>query len=119
MTTDAGDLVRIERFMYFRGWFILGIIALGSYAYFKNWYPAIVFSSLFLMACVNFVFDLFNVYATALSQPTPQLTLMLLGRLLAIGFLYLCVKNLSRLPDSKDRLNLLLFFRKASVRCRQ
>ncbi|WP_353485231.1 hypothetical protein [Haliscomenobacter sp.] len=112
MTTDATDSVRMGRFLYFRGWFILCIIVLGSYAYFKNWYPAIVMSALFLMACVNLVFDLFNVYAAALSQPTPQLTLMILARIIAITFLYLCVKNSSRLPNLGDRANLLLIFKR-------
>jgi hypothetical protein len=112
MTTDAGDAVRMGHFLYFRGWFILGIVALGFFAYLKNWYPAIVFSCLFLMACMNFVFDLFNVYAAAISQPTPQLTLMILARFVVIWFLYLSVKNSSRPPDLKDRLNLLLFSRK-------
>lgn len=105
-------MVRMGRFLYFRGWFLLIVLLLGLYAYFKNWYPAIVFSAIFLMGCVNFVFDLFNVYAEVIAHPTPRLTVMLIVRLTGLWFVYLTVKNASRLPDVKDRMNLLLPFKK-------
>lgn len=112
MTIDPGEAVRMGRFLYFRGWFLLTVLAIGLYAYLRNWYPAMVFGALFLMGCVNFVFDMFNVYAEVISRPTPRLTLMLIFRLLGLWFVYLSVKNASRLPDVKDRLNILLMFRK-------
>lgn len=112
MASDPVEMMRMGRFLYFRGWFIIVILIFGLYAYFKNWYPAIVFGALFLIACVNFVFDLFNVYANVIAHPTPRTTLMLIIRLIALWFVYLNVKNASRLPDVKDRINVMLIFRK-------
>lgn len=112
MTTDPSELARMTRFLYFRGWFLLIVLAVGLYAYMQNWFPAIVFSTLFIMGCVNFVFDMFNVYFEVMSNPTPLVTLMLILRLTGLWFVYLCVKNSSRLPDVPDRMNIMLPFRK-------
>lgn len=113
MTSDPADVIRMGNFMYFRGWFIVFLISLASYSYIRNWFPAIVFSAVFLVACVNIVFDMFNIYAEALSQTTPELTLMLLGRIVGLWFLFLCAKNTSRLPVGvRDRLNLFLFLKR-------
>lgn len=114
MSADPVEMARMGRFLYFRGWFILLILIIGLYAYFKNWYPAIVFGSLFLVACVNFVFDFFNVYANVIANPTPRTTFMFILRLIALWFVYLNIKNSGRLPDIKDRMNLLLPFRKSA-----
>ena len=46
------------------------MITLGVYAYYKNWYLGLIFSAMLLVGSVNFVFDLFNVYAERLSQPS-------------------------------------------------
>lgn len=112
MATDPSDTLRLWRFLYFRGWFIALILIAGLYAYFRNWYPGIVFAALFLLACVNLVFDLFNVYANVIAHPTPRTTLMLIARLVALWFVYLNIKNSSRLPEVRDRMNLLLPFKR-------
>ena len=113
MTSDPVDAIRMGHFMYFRGWFIAFLMLSASYAYIRNWFPAIVFSAIFLVACVNMIFDMFNIYAEALSRPTPELTLMLFGRIIGLWFLFLCAKNASRLPvDVRDRLNLFLFLKR-------
>lgn len=112
MTTDPAEMVRMGRFLYFRGWFIALILIAGLYAYFYSWYPAIVFGALFLLACVNFVFDLFNVYANVIAHPTPRTTLMLIVRLTGLWFVYLNIKNSSRLPEIQDRMNLFLPFKR-------
>uniref|UniRef100_UPI0035AFC27B hypothetical protein n=1 Tax=Limnohabitans sp. TaxID=1907725 RepID=UPI0035AFC27B len=91
------------------GW---GNLKWPSGDYFKNWYPAIVFSAIFLVGCVNFAFDLFNVYAEILAKPTPKTTLMLFLRIIALWFLFLSVRNASRLPDLKDRLNIFLPYKR-------
>lgn len=111
MTSHANEMERMGRFLYFRGWFIVVILIFGCYCYLRNWYPAMVLSGIFLIASVNLVFDMFNVYADALSRPSPQLTLMLIARLIALWFIFLSVKNSSRIPDVKDRLNPLIIFR--------
>lgn len=106
------DAIRIGYYMYFRGWLIIGIVSLGCYSYFKNWYPAIIFSTLFILSCMNFVSDLFNIYASVIAKPTPIVTLALIARLISIWFLYLCVKNSSRIPNVQDRMNIMILFRK-------
>jgi len=112
MTSEPAEMVRMGRFLYFRGWFLLIMIMLGLYAYLRSWYPAIVLSGLLLMGCVNFVFDLFNVYAEVIARPTPRVTVLLMLRLTALWFLYLSIKNSSRMPDLKDRMNLWLMFKR-------
>ena len=114
LSKDPVEVARLSNFLYFRGWFLVVMITLGVYAYYKNWYLGLIFSAMLLVGSVNFVFDLFNVYAERLSQPTPRLTLMLLLRLTALWFLYLSVKNISRLPQGLDRFNLLLPLRRRS-----
>lgn len=112
LSSHPTDISRLTKFLYFRGWFIAVILSIGGYSYFKNWYPAIVFSAIFLVGCVNFAFDLFNVYAEILAKPTPKTTLMLFLRIIALWFLFLSVRNASRLPDLKDRLNIFLPFKR-------
>lgn len=112
LSSQPAEIVRLTKFLYFRGWFIAVILTIGGYSYFKNWYPAIVFSAIFLIGCVNFAFDLFNIYAEILAKPTPRTTLMLILRLVALWFLFLSVRNASRLPDLKDRVNILLPFKR-------
>lgn len=112
MTVEPAEVVRMGRFLYFRGWFIVGILVFGCYCYIRNWYPAIVLSAIFVAASVNLVFDMFNVYAGALARPTPQFTVMLIARLTALWFLFLSAKNSSRLPDVRDRLNIMILFRR-------
>jgi hypothetical protein len=64
------------------------------------------------VGCVNFVFDLFNVYAEVLANPTPKTTVALIARLLALWVVFLSVRNAGRQPDLKDRLNILLPFKR-------
>lgn len=112
MTSDPSELIRMGRFLYFRGWFLTAVFIIGVYSYLKNWYMGIVFASLFLVGCVNLVFDLFNIYAEVLSNPTPRVTLMLIARIAGLWFTFLSLKNSSRIPELKDRFNPLLPFRK-------
>ena len=111
MTSDPSEMLRMGRFLYFRGWFLLIVLSLGCYSYIKDWYPGIVFGSIFLMGCVNFVFDMFNVYTEVIASPTPRLTIMLIVRLIGLWFVYLTVKNSGRIPDLRDRFNILLPFK--------
>lgn len=112
MTTESLDGLRMWRFLYFRGWYIAGIMAVGFYSYVKNWYPAIFFSAFLVAAGVNLVFDMFNVYAEVLSRPTPQFTLMLIARFIALWFLFLNAKNSGRIPEVGHRLNPFILFKR-------
>ena len=111
LSTDPLEVIRLERFLYFRGWFLLGVFGVGLYAYLRGWYTAIVFSAFLLVGVVNLVFDLFTVYPEKLANPTPSFTVLMVLRLLALWCVYITVRNASRLPELKDRANLLLPFR--------
>jgi len=111
LSTDPLEVVRLERFLYFRGWFLLMVLSIGVYAYLRAWYTAIVFSSFLVLGVVNLLFDLFTVYPEKLANPNPLFTLLMVLRLLALWCIFLAVRNVSRLPDVKDRANLLLPFR--------
>jgi integral membrane sensor domain MASE1 len=104
-------VIRLERFLYFRGWFLLVVLGIGIYSYLRGWYTAIVFSAFLLLGLVNLLFDLFTVYPEKLANPTPTFTVLMALRLLAVWCVYLTVRNASRLPDVKDRANILLPFR--------
>ena len=112
LSSQPMEVERIARFLYFRGWFLSVSLLVGTYIYYKNKYLALVLSGMFLVGCVNFVFDLFNVYAETLSRPTPKHTIGMLLRFVAMWFVYLNIRNASRVPDLQDRFNILLPFRR-------
>mgnify|MGYP000328904752 CR=1 FL=1 len=114
LTKDPQNLLRLEKFLFFRGWFLFAALALGAYSYLKNWYPATVYSAFLLIGLTNLVFDLFTVYPERLANPNPFFTLFLLVRLTMLWSVFLAVKNASRLPEGQDRLSIFLPFRKNS-----
>lgn len=112
LVSDPIGLERMTRFLYFRGWFLGLLLLTGSYSYYRGKYLALVQMGFFLVCCVNFVFDMFNVYAEVLARPTPRHTIGMLLRFIAIWFIYLNVRNASRIPDAKVRFNILLPFKR-------
>ena len=116
LTEDPDNLIRLQNFLYFRGWFLLIVLVIGCYAYFRSWYTALVFSAFLLLGLTNLVFDLFTVYPERLARPSPFFTLFLLVRLAMLWSVFLTVKNASRLPEEADRINVLLPFRKKMER---
>ena len=111
LSVDPMEVARLERFLYFRGWFLSIVLGVGIYAYLRNWYTAIVFSAFLVLGLGNLLFDLFTVYPEKLADPTPSFTVLLSLRLVALWCVYLTVRNASRLPAPKDRANLLLPWR--------
>lgn len=111
LSIEPIEIARLSIFLYFRGWFLVMVLCLAFYVYLKNRYLGIAFSVILLLGSVNFVFDLFNIYAEKLAQPTSRLTLFMLLRITALWFVYLCIKNVSRIPQVKDRFNILLPFK--------
>ena len=111
LSTDPAEVIRLTKFLYFRGWFLIAAVSIGFYGYLKGWYTAVVYAALALMGSVNLVFDLFTVYPEKLANPTPSFTFLMLIRLTALSFLFIGVKNASRLPAVKDRANLFLPFK--------
>jgi len=112
LSTDADNMVRIKSYLYFRGWFVFGILGVGCYAYFKNWYPAIVFSCCLLIGAMNLISDLFTIYPERLANPTPFFTSFLLIRIVLLWVMYMSVKNASRMPSGIDKINFFLPFKR-------
>lgn len=108
LTSDPEMAKRLMPFLYFRGWFVVGVLAIGLYSYLKNWYPALMFGAMTLIGCINLVSDMFIIYPERLANPTASFTFLLMFRLLGLVSLFLCAKNSGRMPDRPDRLNLLL-----------
>lgn len=102
-------LPRMTLFFYLRGWGLLLGMALGLVAYWRNWYPGLVFGSFSLVTLVMLLVDLVIVYPPFLAHPTPLFTTSLALRVLAIVALVLNTLNCLRLPPREQRLNLLLF----------
>ena len=61
---------------------------------------------------VNFVSDLFILFPERLAHPTPYTTLSIIVRLILIWVMYISVRNASRMPDAKDRLNPFLMLKR-------
>lgn len=101
-----------KAYIYFRGWFILVLTLVVFNAYRSGQYVAIIFGVILIIASMNFISDLFIVYADRLKNITPYFTLMLLGRLIALWFLFLGIKNVKRLPEKGQRFDILLPFRR-------
>jgi hypothetical protein len=111
LSAKPAEVARIGNFLYFRGWFLAIVLWISTYAYLKNWYPSIVFSGVFLVGSINFIFDFFNLYAEALAAPSARTTATLLIRVIGLWLVFLCIKNSNRLPEAKDRLNIFLPWR--------
>jgi hypothetical protein len=100
LSPDPSIVDHLTGYLYFRGWCML--IILGF-----------VFSALSLLGAVNLMLDLFPLYSYRLSHPTAQFTLLMVIRLLALACVFLNARDAGRLPERKDRLNLLLLRRSA------
>ena len=112
MATEPIEIARLSRFLYFRGWFLLVMIILTMYFFVKDKYIALYSSACFMLGSMNLVFDLFNVYGANLSRPTPELTILLIIRVAALGAMYSIVRHSGRVPEVKDRFNVSLPFRR-------
>ena len=102
----------LKGYLYVRGWHMLIILGFVL-TYLRGWYVGIVFAALTLLGVVNLMLDLFSLYAFRLSHPNAQFTVLMGIRLLALACVFLNAINAGRLPERKDRLNLLLFRRRA------
>ena len=112
MYSDPAEVARLTNFLYFRGWFLLCAFSVAVYAYIYNWYASLMFFCVLLIGSANLINDIFSVYAEQLRTPTPALTVQLLVRVIVLWTIYISVKNMSRLPERKDRLNIFLPFKR-------
>ncbi len=107
---------RLTTFLYFRGWFLVLTLLVGSYAYLKNWYTGLVLGALALISAMNILFDLFTIFPDLIANRSPFFTGIVLLRLVVLFMALSIVFNRSRLPVGSDRANLFLPFRKISKR---
>jgi hypothetical protein len=115
LANGVGDGKQLVPYLYFRGWFLFLICALGVFSYTRGWYPAIVYGGLLLSTTVNFLFDGFTVYAQVLASPAPKITFFLFFRVFALYLLYLHFRNAGRLPPPHERWNIFLPWKKSAV----
>ena len=113
LAIEPVEIARLTKYIYFRGWFIIIITVIATYTYLSDWYFNIVIFCMFLIGSMNFVFDFFTVYYGQIGTPTNLLTAIIMLRLTVMLVVFVSIKNLSRIPEKKDRLNLLLPFRKS------
>lgn len=116
LTHDTQNIESLQNYLYFRGWFVLGILGLGVYSYTRGWYTGIVFSLFLVTGTMNFISDLFTVYPERLANPTPFFTVTILARLTVLWILFISIKNISRMPERQDRWNIFLPFQKDKTR---
>lgn len=108
LASDHLMVDRLDAYLFFRGWFVVGATAFGLWAYARNWRLKPVFWGLFFMSLANLMSDLFIVYPERLSHPTPGFMVLFSMRLMAIVALLYCAKNTHRLPAVGQRFNLFL-----------
>jgi hypothetical protein len=114
LSPDPSVADYLTGYLYVRGWYMLIILGF-ILTYVRGWYVGIVFSALTLLGIVNLMLDLFSLYPYRLSEPNAQFTVLMGIRLLALACVFLNARNAGRLPERKDRLNVLLFRRRADV----
>jgi hypothetical protein len=112
LSPDPTIAEHLKGYLYVRGWYLLIILGFVL-TYVRGWYVGIVFATLTLLGVVNLMLDLFSLYAYRLSHPNAQFTVLMGIRFLALACVFLNAINAGRLPERKDRLNLLLFRRRA------
>lgn len=110
--SEPAEVARLTNYLYFRGWFLLCALCVAIYAYIKNWYASLIFFCILIIGTANLISDIFSVYAEQLRTPTPAFTLQLLVRIFILWLVFSSVKNMSRLPERKDRINIFLPFKK-------
>ena len=102
----------VKNYLYFRGWFLLIFLTIGISSYLSGKYVAINYLVLLILGSMSFISDLFTVYPERLQNITPGFTLILLVRVMLLWFLLLNIKNASRIPERKNRFDVLLPFRR-------
>ena len=103
---------KLSAYLYFRGWFLVCSITLGAYAYIKNWHTGLVLGGLATLSVVNTMFDIFTIFPELLAKRSPFFTAIIVIRVAVILLVLSLVMNRHRLPEGRDRLNLLLPFKK-------
>lgn len=116
LSSHTATVEYLSGYLYFRGWLVLSVLAVGLYIYVKDFYVGVFFSIFFLMGTINFITDLFTLYPERLANPTPMFTLNILLRLAVLWVIFIAITNLSRRPSPADRFNVFLPLRRGAGR---
>lgn len=112
LTSIPTEINKLSAYLYFRGWFLVCAVTLGSYAYIKEWHTGLVLGGLAALSGVNTMFDIFTIFPDLLAKRSPFFTDIIVIRIAVILLVLSLVVNRHRLPAGRDRLNLLLPFKK-------
>ena len=112
LTKIPDEVNKLSAYLYFRGWFLFFTITLGGYAYIKNWHTGLVLGGLAALSTVNTMFDMFTIFPDLLAKRSPFFTAIVVLRVSVLFLVLSLVVNRHRLPIGRDRLNLLLPFKK-------
>lgn len=112
LTFLPAEITKLSAYLYFRGWFLVSAITLGAYAYIKNWHTGLVLGGLTALSVVNTMFDMFTIFPDLLAKRSPFFTAIIVIRVSVMILVISLVVNRHRLPTGRDRLNLLLPFKK-------
>ncbi len=115
LTTDENFIKRLQNMLYFRGWFVCTMVAVGAYVYIKDKYIPLYSLVLLIISIVNFLFDMVVIFPERFGNPTILFTVSLLFRLIAIWCLYSNLRNCNNIPGLKDRFNIKLAFIKNQI----
>lgn len=112
LSANPLEIERIINYIYFRGWFLFLAVSFGLYFYFKNYYFGVALCVLLLTGFINLLSDLFNIYGEKLAEPTPMFTLIISIRFFCYFLVFLCIRNISRIPPVSDRWRISLAWKK-------
>ena len=112
LTKIPAEEIKLSAYLYFRGWFLVSAITLGAYAYIKNWHTGLVLGGLTALSVVNTMFDMLTIFPDLLAKRSPFFTAIVVIRVSVMLLVISLVTNRHRLPTERDRLNLLLPFKK-------
>jgi hypothetical protein len=112
LTSDPNFIERLQNMLYFRGWFVCSMVAIGAFVYIKDKYIPLYSFGLLIISIVNFLFDMVLIFPERLSNPTTLFTINLMLRLIAIWCLYLNLRNCNNIPNMRDRFSIKFSFSK-------
>ena len=82
LAKDDAMVEWLTRFLYFRGWFVCMMVAVGAYVYIKDKYIPLYSLVLLIISIVNFLFDMVVIFPERFGNPTVIFTVSLLFRLI-------------------------------------
>ena len=99
-------------YLYFRGWFLAGLISLGVYSYARNWFPGLINLGFAVGGSINLIFDSFSLYHYLWDSHPTSFTLILVMRITCLIVLYINFLNAGAIPTGRNRWDPFLPFKR-------